>query len=203
MIKKVIPYTDFDGNPRVEEFWFNLTKAEMMDLGLSKDGGYDKYMEQLMHSTKVGEAIEVFKKILLLAYGKKSLDGRKFEKSPEITADFVATQAYSDLYVELAIDPDKAAEFMNGVMGADVRKMVAENEAKAKAAEVSAAVAANNARALAVANPMYPSQAASCPALPKGEPLANRETFDWTRKARHFINGSALLQRAGFIETLS
>ena len=146
-------YTDFDGNPRVEEFWFNLTKAEMMDLGLSKDGGYDKYMEQLMHSTKVGEAIEVFKKILLLAYGKKSLDGRKFEKSPEITADFVATQAYSDLYVELASDPDKAAEFMNGVMGADVRKMVAENEAKAKAAEVSAAVAANNARALAVADP--------------------------------------------------
>lgn len=153
MIKKVIPYTDFDGNPRVEEFWFNLTKAEMMDLGLSKDGGYDKYMEQLMHSTKVGEAIEVFKKILLLAYGKKSLDGRKFEKSPEITADFVATQAYSDLYVELASDPDKAAEFMNGVMGADVRKMVAENEAKAKAAEVSAAVAANNAPALAVADP--------------------------------------------------
>ena len=153
MIKKVIPYTDFDGNPRVEEFWFNLTKAEMMDLGLSKDGGYDKYMEQLMHSTKVGEAIEVFKKILLLAYGKKSLDGRKFEKSPEITADFVATQAYSDLYVELASDPDKAAEFMNGAMGADVRTMVAENEAKAKAAEVSAAVAANNARALAVADP--------------------------------------------------
>ena len=143
MIKKVIPYTDFDGNPRVEEFWFNLTKAEMMDLGLSKDGGYDKYME----------AIEVFKKILLLAYGKKSLDGRKFEKNPEITADFVATQAYSDLYVELASDPDKAAEFMNGVMGADVRKMVAENEAKAKAAEVSAAVAANNAPALAVADP--------------------------------------------------
>ena len=44
MIKKVISYTDFDGNPRVEEFWFNLTKAEMMDLGLSKDGGYDKYI---------------------------------------------------------------------------------------------------------------------------------------------------------------
>ena len=100
----------------------------------------------------------MFKKILLLAYGKKSLDGRKFEKSPEITADFVATQAYSDLYVELAIYPDKAAEFMNGVMGADVRKTVAENEAeneaKAKAAEVSAAVAENEAKAKAVANPM-------------------------------------------------
>ena len=166
MIKKVIPYTDFDGNPRVEEFWFNLTKAEMMDLGLSKDGGYDKYMEQLMHSTKVGEAIEVFKKILLLAYGKKSLDGRKFEKSPEITADFVATQAYSDLYVELASDPDKAAEFMNGVMGADVRKMVAENEAKAKAAEVSAAVAANNAPALAVATRSKTSQSRFARQLP-------------------------------------
>ena len=85
MIKKVIPYTDFDGNPRVEEFWFNLTKAEMMDLGLSKDGGYDKYMEQLMHSAKVGEAIEVFKKILLLAYGKKSLDAssRRALRSPQ------------------------------------------------------------------------------------------------------------------------
>ena len=176
MIKKVIPYTDFDGNPRVEEFWFNLTKAEMMDLGLSKDGGYDKYMEQLMHSTKVGEAIEVFKKILLLAYGKKSLDGRKFEKSHEITADFVATQAYSDLYVELASDPDKAAEFMNGAMGADVRKMVAENEAKAKAAEVSAAVAANNARALAVAGTARKNAALEAAAR--------------TIEARHFEVGS-------------
>lgn len=153
MIKKTIPYTDFDGNPRVEDFWFNLTRAELFELYGSVEGGYDKYMEQLMHSTKVGEAIEVFKEVLLKAYGKKSLDGRKFEKSPEITADFVATQAYSDLYIELAMNPDKGAEFMNAVMGADVHKMVAENEAKAKAAEVSAAVAANNARALAVANP--------------------------------------------------
>ena len=153
MIKKTISYTDFDGNPRVEDFWFNLTKAELMELGLSVDGGYDKYMEQLMNSTKVGEAIEVFKKVLLTAYGRKSLDGRKFEKSPEIIADFVATQAYSDLYIELATDPEKGAEFMNAVMGADIHKMLAENEAKAKAAEVSAAVAANNAPALAVANP--------------------------------------------------
>lgn len=115
MIKKTIPYTDFDGNPRVEDFWFNLTKAELMELGLSVDGGYDKYMEQLMNSTKVGEAIEVFKKVLLTAYGRKSLDGRKFEKSPEITADFVATQAYSDLYIELATDP---APLFTGAAGA-------------------------------------------------------------------------------------
>ena len=140
MIKKTVPYTDFDGNQRTEEFWFNLTRAEMAELSLSMDGGYEKYIEQLSKSSNASEAIAVFKEVLLKAYGRKSLDGRKFEKSPEITADFVATQAYSDLYMELVMDPAKAAEFMNGVMGADVQKMVAENEAKAKAAEVSNAV---------------------------------------------------------------
>ena len=84
--------------------------------------------------------------------GNSGEDAEQVEYAPKRSGK--KAEDYSDLYVELAIDPDKAAEFMNGVMGADVRKMVAENEAKAKAAEVSAAVAANNARALAVANPM-------------------------------------------------
>jgi len=142
MVKETIEYTDYDGNQRVEEFWFNLNRAEMLDLQGSVEGGYDRYMEQLMHATKAGEAMEVFKNILLKAYGRKSLDGRKFEKSPEITADFVATQAYSDLYVGLALDPERAAKFMDAVMGADVKKMAAENNAKAAAAAVSTAVGA-------------------------------------------------------------
>lgn len=152
MIKKTIPYVDFNGNERVEEFWFNLSKAELIELAGEMNGGYANYIEQLSRITTAGEAVKMFKEILLKAYGRKSPDGRKFEKSPEITADFVATQAYSDLYVELATDPDKAAAFVDGVMGMDVHKMIAEDKAKNEAKAVSAAVNAAPVLATAVTN---------------------------------------------------
>ena len=140
MIKKAIPYTDFNGNQRVEEFWFNLTKAELTELGSKMGGGYAEYIETLTRTTKAAEAIKTFKEIIMKAYGRKSPDGRRFEKSPEILADFMATQAFSDLYMELVGNADKAAEFIDGVMGADVQKMMAEDKAKKEAAVVSAAV---------------------------------------------------------------
>jgi hypothetical protein len=75
--------------------------------------------------------IKIFKDLILKAYGVKSPDGRKFIKSEELSLDFAQTEAYSQLFMELATDADKASEFVNGIVPADMAKQIAEHNAAA------------------------------------------------------------------------
>lgn len=120
MLKKTIEYTDYDGNQRKEDFYFNLSKAEVTDW-LTTSGGYtlDKVMDRLVKSENVKEIMEIFKDIIYRAYGEKSLDGRRFVKSKEVKDNFIETEAYSELYMELVGDSKKAADFIAGIMPAD------------------------------------------------------------------------------------
>lgn len=120
MLKKTMTYKDYDGNERTEDFYFNLTKAELVELQLSENGGFDKLLKRLMDSQDNKEIIQVFKKMIVLSYGVKSLDGKTFVKSPEITREFMQTEAYSDLFMELATNQDTAAAFINGIVPQDV-----------------------------------------------------------------------------------
>ena len=117
MLKKTISYEDFDGNPVTETFYFNLTKAELVELevGAGQNGLANK-LQAIVDSNDGQEIIDNFKRIILLAYGKKSADGKRFMKSPEITAEFVATNAYSELFMELATNAEAAAAFMRGIV---------------------------------------------------------------------------------------
>lgn len=117
MLKKTITYEDYDGNQRTEDFYFNLSKAELTDW-LTTSGGYslDKVMEKLIKTENGKEIMEVFKDLIYRAYGEKSLDGRRFVKSKEVKDNFVETEAYSVLYMELVSDAKKAAEFFNAIM---------------------------------------------------------------------------------------
>lgn len=119
MLKKTITYEDFDGNSVTETFYFNLTKAELVELeiGAGQDG-LAKKLQAIVDSNDGMEIIENFKRIILLAYGKKSSDGKRFMKSPEITAEFVSTNAYSELFMELATNAEAASAFMRGVVPA-------------------------------------------------------------------------------------
>lgn len=131
MLKKTITYEDYDGNSRTEDFYFNLNKAEIIDW-LTVSGGYtlDKLMEKLIKTENVKEVMEIFKDLIYRAYGEKSLDGRRFIKSKEIKDNFVETEAYSVLYMELIGDPKAAADFFNGIMpkdmAEDVQKIMAD-----------------------------------------------------------------------------
>lgn len=116
MIKKTIAYVDFDGNERSEDFYFNLTKAECMELELGTTGGLSKTINDIVAAQDTSKVIELFKSILLKSYGVKSPDGKRFMKTKEITEEFSQTQAYSDLFMELASDSDAAAKFINGVI---------------------------------------------------------------------------------------
>lgn len=116
MLKKTIKYTDYDGNEREEDFYFNLSKAECVKLQLGTDGGLEKALRKIVAEQDVPKIIPIFEKIILSAYGEKSPDGKRFMKSKEISDAFAQTEAYSDLFMELLSDPDKAASFVNGII---------------------------------------------------------------------------------------
>lgn len=116
MYKKTIKYTDFDDNERTEDFYFNLTKAELLELTMSTSGGLDNYLKKIIDAQDQVKIMELFKKIITMSYGEKSLDGKKFVKNPELLEDFMATNAYSELYTELATNSDAAIEFVKGII---------------------------------------------------------------------------------------
>lgn len=117
-------YTDFNGNQRTEKFYFNLTTAECVEMMVSKAGGLDVYMERIIESNNMAEIVALVKELLLRAYGEKSPDGREFMKSKEISDRFAATNAYSDIYMELSYDAKKCADFFNRLIPDDLRQRV-------------------------------------------------------------------------------
>lgn len=116
MIKRTIKYTDYKGNEREEDFYFNLSKPEVMEMELTTKYGMSDYLDKIIKANNRDELIKWFKIIILKAYGEKSDDGRQFIKSPEISKAFSETEAYSQLYMELVMDDKKAAEFVNGIV---------------------------------------------------------------------------------------
>ena len=120
MYKKTLTYTDFNGVERTEDFYFNFTKAELMDLQLSTDGGLLEIIKKIINAKDTPALIKLFKQVLLLSYGVKSEDGKKFKKSDEIRDDFASTEAYSEIYMELATNSEAASEFINSILPADL-----------------------------------------------------------------------------------
>ena len=120
MLKKTITYTDYNGVERKEDFYFNLTKAEIMEMEMSTTGGLAGMIERVVASQDAPAIIKIFKELVLKAYGEKSPDGKRFVKSEELSTAFSQTEAYSILFMELATDSDAAAKFVNGIIPADV-----------------------------------------------------------------------------------
>ena len=134
MLKKTITYTDFNDVERTEDFYFNLTEAELTDMNLDENGGLAEKLQRIIDSKEIKQIKDYFKWIVLKSYGEKSEDGRRFMKSPEITKAFEETQAYSDIWMELAYNEDSASEFVNCIMP---KKLIAEaNKASASLSPV-------------------------------------------------------------------
>lgn len=130
MLKKTITYTDFNGVERTEDFFFNLTKAEVLEMEMSATGGLAESIKKIVAAQDQPAIIKLFKDLILKAYGEKSADGRRFMKSEEIKDNFAQTEAYSILFMELATDADKASEFVNGIVPAGLAEKAALAEGK-------------------------------------------------------------------------
>ena len=120
MLAQTIKYTDYNGNEREEKFYFNLSKAELMEMQLTTDGGYDEFIKRIVEAQDTPEIVKTFKKIILKSYGVKSEDGKRFIKSEELSTEFSQTEAYSELFLKLGTDAEAAAAFINGVMPKDI-----------------------------------------------------------------------------------
>ena len=124
MLKKTIKYTDYNGVERNEDFYFNLTKAEIMEMQMGTTGGFADYIVALVKTQNMPEIVRIFKDIVLKAYGEKSQDGKRFIKTDDnghsLAKAFSETEAFSILYMELATDSKEAAKFINGVVPQDM-----------------------------------------------------------------------------------
>lgn len=129
MLTKTIKFEDWNGTEREEDFYFNLSESELMELELGTTGGFTKMMQTIVRKKDVPQLMDTFKKLILKSYGEKSADGRRFIKSAELSEEFMQTPAYDNLFMELVTNADAASAFVNGI----VPKKLAE---QAKSAEV-------------------------------------------------------------------
>ncbi len=120
MYKKTITYNDFDGNERTESFYFNLTKAELIQMELTQEGGMSNLIEKVTNAEDIPRLVELFNIIIDKSYGKKSEDGKYFIKNEEVLQEFKQSQAYSDFYTELVTNTDLAVEFVNNIIPKDL-----------------------------------------------------------------------------------
>ena len=118
MFKKTFTYTDYNGVERTEDHYFNLSKAELMEMELSTTGGLAEMINKIVAAQDAPAIVKIFKELVLKAYGQKSADGRRFIKSQELSDEFAQTEAYSQLFMELATDADAASKFVNGIVPA-------------------------------------------------------------------------------------
>lgn len=120
MLVKNIKYVDYNGVEREENFLFNLTKAELMEMELGSTGGLTETIKKILEAQDTPSIVKIFKEIILKSYGEKSLDGKRFIKVNDngvpLSIAFSQTEAYSKLFMELASDAKKAADFINNII---------------------------------------------------------------------------------------
>lgn len=116
MIKKTITYIDYNDNERTEDFYFNLSKAELTEMELTETGGLVNLINRIIAEQDNKAIIEMFKDLVIKSHGVKSADGRKFIKNENTREDFTQTEAYSEIFMELATDADAAAVFVKGIL---------------------------------------------------------------------------------------
>lgn len=129
MYKKTVTYEDYKGNTRTEDFYFNLNKAELVELELSTKGGLTVTMDRIIAAQDNPTLFKIFKDLVSKSYGVLSDDGRKFIKNQEVLDDFMQTEAYSIIFSELVTNAEAAAEFFNNVIPQNLAKELAEEEA--------------------------------------------------------------------------
>lgn len=127
MLKKTITYPDYNGNTLTEDFYFNMSKAEVMEMEHGISGGLGEMLTRMVAAQDIPTIMKFFKRFILKAYGEKSPDGKRFVKSDELSTAFSQTEAYSQLYMELMTNAEDAAAFVNGVLPANAKKQLTDS----------------------------------------------------------------------------
>ena len=130
MLKKIITYTDYNGVERTEPFYFNLSKAELMEMELGVTGGMTEMLNKIINAKDGPSLMKTFKEMIMKSYGVKSDDGKRLIKSEQLSIAFTQTEAYSVLFMELITDDKAAADFVNGIIPNEIQAEVAAQTAQ-------------------------------------------------------------------------
>lgn len=128
MLKKSITYTDFDGNEVTDTFYFNLTKSEVVELEASQQGGIEAFVKRVSAAQDNKTLLAEFKRIVLLAYGEKSPDGKRFIKNDELREEFSQTAAFDELFIDLISVEGSAVNFFKGLLPKDLTEAAEQNK---------------------------------------------------------------------------
>ena len=126
MFKETLTYTNYNDEEVTEDVYFNLSKAELLEMNFEAKGGLEKYLQSIINARDVQTLAKLFKELLLRSYGVKDPEGRKFIKSEDLRKDFECSIPYEILYTRYSTNAEAAAKFVNGIMPADLRKAVEE-----------------------------------------------------------------------------
>jgi hypothetical protein len=124
MFKETLTYTNYNDEEVTEDVYFNLSKAELLEMHFQAKGGLDNYIQSILNARDIPTLAKLFKELLLKSYGIKDPEGRKFIKSEEIRKDFECSIPFEILYTRYSTDAKAAANFINGIMPADLRKAI-------------------------------------------------------------------------------
>ena len=128
MLKREITFTDFNGDQQTEIHYFNLTKSELVELEVKFQGGLEANVRAIMDAQDHATLLENFKQIILMSYGIKSPDGKRFDKSDEIRNNFKNSAAYDQLFMELATDENAGANFVQSLLPKDLVEEVRKDQ---------------------------------------------------------------------------
>lgn len=144
MLKKTITYPDpFTDEPVSEVYYFHLNAADLLELEVSVEGGLKEKLTRIQKSNDTKEILEIFKQIIETSYGKRSQDGR-FIKSPEISQEFLSSEAYSALLLDIM--RTGGDEFINGLLPKNLDSELEKIRAK-QSPEGAVSAAASEAKA--------------------------------------------------------
>lgn len=125
MLKKTMTYEDYNGETVTEDFYFSISKAELIELEIkSGEGGYSGLLKKIIASQDNVAMLATFKDIIAMSVGRRSDDGKRFVKSDEIMMDFQQSPAYDQLLLSFYTDENAAVEFVTGIVPNDMAEAV-------------------------------------------------------------------------------
>lgn len=125
MLKKTMTYEDYNGETVTEDFYFALSKAELIELEItSGEGGYSGLLKKIIESNDNVAMLGTFKDIIAMSVGRRSDDGKRFIKSDEIMRDFQQSPAYDQLLLSFYTNENAAVEFVTGIVPGDMAEAV-------------------------------------------------------------------------------
>lgn len=130
MLKKTITYTDYDGMERTEDFWFNLSKSELTKLDAELPGGVLGVLRKIIDKKDRKALVDFIETLILRSYGEKTLDGKRFAKTPKMAEEFMQTPAYDELFMSILSDTDSQTSFINGVIPQSMAKEIEATDKK-------------------------------------------------------------------------